>query len=81
MVNTTEIQSVDEKSIVPIAEAAIAVAKDDLAYAYRKAMWSLYNFFPNGELLLTDFNETTLRDWVAGMLCNDVTIPPFTTKP
>jgi transcription antitermination factor NusG len=75
MVNTTEIQSVDEKSIVPIAEAAIAVAKDDLAYAYRKAMWSLYNFFPNGELLLTDFNETTLRDWVAGMLCNDVTIP------
>lgn len=71
-------QSITDTSIIPIAKSAIESAKEDLAYAYNKAMASLFNFFPSGATNCTDFTEQALRDWVACMLCNDITLP--TTK-
>ena len=78
MPQTIDTDQITDTSIIPIAKNAIDQAKEDLAYAYRKAMWSLFNFFPSGALDFSEFTEQALRDWVACMLCNDITLP--TTK-
>lgn len=56
-------------SLLLLAEQEISSSGAELAGAYRKATRALVRHFPEGQLLFTDFNARTLRDWIVALLC------------
>lgn len=69
MMPATFADSHTTNSLLALAEQEISTSGDELAGAYRKATRALVRHFPEGQLLFTDFNIRTLRDWIVAMLC------------
>ena len=61
-------------NLLTLAEQEIGASGAELAGAYRKATRALVKHFPSGQLLFTDFNLRTLRDWIAAMLCGGASL-------
>ncbi len=61
-------------NLLTLAQQEIDDSGAELAGAYRKATRALVKHFPSGQLLFTDFNERTLRDWIVAMLCGNCSL-------
>ncbi len=61
-------------SLLTLAEQEISSVGAELAGAYRKATRALVRHFPEGQLLFSDINRRTLRDWIVAMLCGNCSL-------
>ncbi|MDE6794733.1 MAG: hypothetical protein K2J63_05445 [Muribaculaceae bacterium] len=61
-------------NLLTLAQQEIDDSGAELAGAYRKATRALVKHFPSGQLLFTDFNIRTLRDWIVAMLCGNCSL-------
>ena len=69
MTSQNHTESQISNDLLTLAEHEISASGAELAGAYRKATRALVRHFPEGQLLFTDFNQRTLRDWIVAMLC------------